>query len=126
MGDHHLGVKVDEIHNMTRQDLLNRNVDLIQHAGRILARAEAQRLTAEREDSRRVRVEYQNLDRIDAYLDDRPLGTSVNVKRSKRIANRLLFIPRNASAMAGHVRLEGFRRRPQQRDRFVAATRLVL
>ena len=101
-------------------------MDLIQHAGRILARAEAQRLTAEREDPRRVRVEYQNLDRIDAYLDDRPLGTSVTVKRSKRIANRLLSIPRNASAMAGHLRLEGFRRRPQQRDRFVAATRLVL
>lgn len=28
-----LGVKVDQIHNMTRRDLLHRNVDLIEHAG---------------------------------------------------------------------------------------------
>jgi hypothetical protein len=121
-----LGVKVDEIHKMTRQDLLKRNVDLIEHAGRILARTEVQRLTAERETSRQVRIEYQNLDRIDAYLDDRPMGRSLTVKRSKRIANRLLSIPRNASRTARQLRLEGFRRVPQQADELVAATRLVL
>jgi hypothetical protein len=110
---------------MTRRDLLYRNVNLIERAGRILARAEIQRLTAERESSRKVRLAYQNLDRIDAYLDDRPLGKSLTVKRSRRIGHRLLPIPANASA-AGQLRLEGFRRRPQQRDKFVAATRLVL
>ena len=120
-----LGVNADEIHKMTRRDLLDCNVDLIEHAGKILARAEIQRLTAERETSRKVRVAYQNLDRIDAYLDDRPLGRSLAVKRSKRIGHRLLSIPGNASAI-GQLRLEGFRHSPQQPDELVAATRLVL
>jgi len=111
---------------MTRPDLLNRNVDLIHHAGRILARAEVQRLIAERKNSRQVRIAYQNLDRIDAYLGDRPLATINTVKRSKQIVNRLLSIPRNASAIAGHLRLEGFRHRGQRPDELVAATRLVL
>ena len=120
-----LGVKADQIHEMTRRDLLHRNVNLIEHAGKILARAEIQRLTAERESSRKVRVAYQNLDRIDAYLDDHPLGRSLAVKRSKRTGHRLLSIPRNASA-AGQLRLEGFRHAAQRPDELVAATRLVL
>ena len=120
-----LGVEVDQIHKMTRRDLLHRNVNLIERAGRILARAEIQRLIAERESSRKVRVAYQNLDRIDAYLDDRPLGRSLAVKRSKRIGHRLLSIPGNAST-SGQLRLEGFRHAPQQPDELVAATRLVL
>jgi hypothetical protein len=121
-----LGVKADRIHKMTRPDLLDRNVDLIEHAGKILAIDEVQRLTAERESSRKVRVAYQNLDRIDAYLDDRPLARSLTVKRSKRIGHRLLPIPGNASATAGQLRLEGFRHVPQRPDELVAATRLVL
>jgi Peptidase family S41 len=119
------GVEVDEIHNMTPRDLLNRNADLIEHAGKILAMAEVQQLTAERESSRGVRVTYQNLDGIDAYLDDRPLGRSLSVKRSKRSAHRLLSIPRNASA-TGQLRLEGFRYNPQGQPALVAASRLVL
>ena len=118
------GVEVDEIHKMTGRDLLHRNADLIERAGKILARAEVQRLTAERKSSREVRVAYQNLDRIDAYLDDRSLGKSLAVKRSKRIGHRLLSIPRNASA-TGQLRLEGFRHVPQRPDELVAATRLV-
>ena len=120
-----LGVKVDRIHKMTRRDLLHRNVKLIERAGKILAKAEIQRLTSERESSRKVRVAYQNLDRIDAYLDDRPLGRSLTVKRSKRIGHRLLSIPRNASA-AGQLRLEGFRFNPRGQPALVAASRLVL
>ena len=120
-----LGVKVDQIHKMTRRDLLHRNVNLIERAGRILARAEIQRLIAERESSRKVRVAYQNLDRLDAYLDDRPLGRSLTVTRSKRIGHRLLSIPGTASA-AGQLRLEGFRFNRQGRPELVAASRLVL
>jgi len=120
-----LGVEVDQMHKMTRRDLLHRNVNLIKHAAKILARAEIQRLTAERENSRKVRVAYQNLDRIDAYLNDRPLGRSLTVKRSKRIGHQVLPIPGNASA-AGQLRLEGFRHVPQRPDELVAATRLVL
>ena len=110
---------------MTRRDILHRNVKLIEHAGKILAKAEIHRLTSERESSRKVRVAYQNLDRIDVYLDDRPLGRSLTVKRSKRIGHRLLSIPRNASA-AGQLRLEGFRFNPQGQPALVAASRLVL
>jgi hypothetical protein len=120
-----LGVKVDQIHKMTRRDLLQRNADLIEHAGKILAIAEVQQLTAERKSSREVRVTYRNLDRIDAYLDDRPLGKSLTVKRSKQIGHRLLSIPGSASA-TGKLRLEGFRHVPQRPDELVAATRLVL
>jgi hypothetical protein len=120
-----LGVKVDEIHKMTGRDLLDRNLDLIEHAGKILATAEVQRLTAERESPRKVRVTYRNLDRIDAYLDDRPLGRSITVKRSKRIAHRSVSIAGKASG-TGQLRLEGFRRVPQRPDELVAATRLVL
>jgi hypothetical protein len=120
-----LGVRVDQIHKMTRRDLLHRNVKLIERAGRILARAEIQRLTVERESSRKVRIAYQNLDRIDAYLDERPLGGSLAVKRSKRTGHRLLSIPGNAST-TGQLRLEGFRHVPQRPDEVVAATRLVL
>jgi peptidase S41-like protein len=120
-----LGVKVDQIHKMTRRDLLHRNVNLIEHAAKILARAEIQRLTAERASSRKVRVAYRNLDFIDAYLDGRPLGRSLTVKRSKRIGHRVLPIPGNASA-AGQLRLEGFRFNPQSRPALVAASRLIL
>jgi Peptidase family S41 len=120
-----LGVKVDQIHKMTRRDLLHRNVNLIERAGRILARGEIQRLTAERESSRKVRVAYQNLDRIDAYLDDHPLGRSLTVKRSNRMGHRLLSIPRRTAA-AGQLRLEGFRFNSQGRPALVAASRLVL
>jgi hypothetical protein len=72
-----------------------------------------------------VRVAYRNLDRIDAYLDDRPLGRSVTVKRSKSVAHRMLSIPGNVSA-AGQLRLEGFRHVSQRPDALVAATRLPL
>ena len=120
-----LGVEADQFHQMTRRDLLHRNTKLIERAGKILARAEIQRLTAERKSSRKVRVAYQNLDRIDAYLDDRPLGRSLVVKRSKRIGHRLLPIPVNAST-AGQLRLEGFRHVGQRPDKLVAATRLIL
>jgi hypothetical protein len=120
-----LGVKVDQIHKMTRRDLLQRNTDLIEHAGKILAIAEVQQLTAERKSSREVRVAYRNLDRIDAYLDDRPMGKSLTVKRSKQIGHRLLSIPGSASA-TGKLCLEGFRHVPQRPDELVAATRLVL
>lgn len=120
-----LGVKADQIHKMTRRDLLHRNVKLIERAGKILARAKIQRLTAERESSRKVRVAYRNLDHIDAYLDDRPLGRTLTVKRSQRIGHRLLSIPAKASA-TGQLRLEGFRHVPRRPDELVAATRLVL
>jgi Peptidase family S41 len=119
------GVEVDKIHKMTLRDLLHRNVDLIERAGKILATAEVQRLTAERKSSREVRVAYQNLDRIDAYLEGRSLGKSLAVKRSKRIGHRLLSIPGNASA-TGQLHLEGFRHVPRRPDKLVAATRLVL
>jgi len=120
-----LGVKVDQIHRMTRKDLLHRNVKLIERAGRILARAEIQRLTAERKSSRKVRVAYRNLDRIDAYLDDRPLGGSLTVNRSGRVGYRLLSIPRNTSAV-GQLRLEGFRFGRRGQPALVAASRLFL
>ena len=71
---------------------------LIEHAGKILARAEIQRLIAERESSHGVRVAYQDLDRIDAYLDDRPLGKGLSLKRSKGLRIDCCPFLGNASA----------------------------
>jgi C-terminal processing protease CtpA/Prc len=121
-----LGVKPDEIHHLTRHDLLHRNVDLISHAAKILRRSPRQRLTAERQGSGKVRIVYCNLNRIDAYLDDRPL-TTLNVKRSRRIVRRSLTLPVSKRASAKRrLLLQGYRCGRGVKDDLVAATRITL
>jgi hypothetical protein len=77
-----LGVKPDpdKIHRMTRNDLLNANVDLIARAASILAgllpvRALSVEVdqAADREVS--VSTTTENISRLDAYIDGRPLLT---------------------------------------------------
>jgi C-terminal processing protease CtpA/Prc len=121
-----LGVKADERHNMTRRDILERNVDLIEHAGKILKKRPIQRLTVERLRPGAVGIGYKNLDRIDVYLDDRPLQASLPVKRSSRLKYRSLPLRRKMVGSARELRLQGFRFNPQGQPELVAATRLVL
>ena len=122
-----LGVKPEELHRITRRDVLERNIDLIAHAGKILKTRDVQRLSAKPMASGKVRITYQNLSRIDVYLGDHPLQKSLEVKRSPRLGRMLLSLPRKGvRPPGGELRLEGFRLDRQRRDQLVAATRLTL
>ena len=122
-----LGVKPDELHRITRRDVLERNTDLIEHACRILKTRDVQRLSAKPLASGKVRISYQNLSRIDVYLGDHPLQKSLEVKRSPRLGRMLLSLPRKGTRPpGGELRLEGFRLDRQRRDQLVATTRLTL
>ena len=73
-----LGVVPDSVHKMTRNDLLNDNVDLINEAGGILSRLPVRRLAAQaktRGTRLQVVVKTTNLDRLDVFLDGRPQMT---------------------------------------------------
>jgi hypothetical protein len=75
-----LGVVPDEIHHLTKNDLLNDDEDLIERAASILAglpvRALAVEVTPLRNPSRaRVSAATENISRLDVYLDDRPTKT---------------------------------------------------
>ena len=74
-----LGVVPDEIHHTTRNDLLNDDEDLIEHAANILAgRIPVRALLAEvtsQGDPIRVSADTENISRLDAYLDGRPRMT---------------------------------------------------
>jgi hypothetical protein len=121
-----LGVKADKRHNMTRRDILKCNVDLIKHAAKILKKRPVQRLIVEKLRLGAVRFGYENLDRIDVYLDDRPLQASVNVKRSSCLKYRSLPLTRKMVGSARELRLQGFRSNRRGHPELVAASRLVL
>ena len=73
-----LGVVPDSVHKMTRNDLLNDNVDLINEAGGILSRLPVRRLAAQaktRGTRLQVVVKTTTLDRLDVFLDGRPQMT---------------------------------------------------
>jgi peptidase S41-like protein len=74
-----LGVVPDEIYRMTRNDVLNHNVDLIERAGAILAGAPRQRLTVAAQGrpdgSLDITVVTSNVQRIDVLLGGRPVHT---------------------------------------------------
>lgn len=76
-----LGVIPDELHGMTRDDILNENVDLIEHAASLLASRPAFVLRAEIDAGTdptlgvTVRAVTGNLDRLDVYVDRRPMLT---------------------------------------------------
>ena len=73
-----------------------------------------------------MEVTYRNLERIDAYLDDRPLQESVDVKRSPHVAQLVISIGEKKLGSAIQLRLEGFRSNPDGLPELVAATRLDL
>jgi hypothetical protein len=72
-----LGVEADELHFMTRDDVLKGNVDLIQHAASLLDGMTAYTLDAEVADgkdssARVVTATTANLDRVDVLVNGRP------------------------------------------------------
>jgi C-terminal processing protease CtpA/Prc len=71
-----LGIVPDERHAMTRRDLLGGNVDLIEHAGRLLAGRPRRRLQASAtRRGRRVTIALTTvgLDRVDVSVGGRPV-----------------------------------------------------
>ena len=75
-----LGVVPDELHPMTRDDVLNGNKDLLDHAGALLAALPARRLDVTSASvaggTVTLTLQVAKLDRIDVYVDGRPQLTS--------------------------------------------------
>ncbi|MEM7616155.1 MAG: S41 family peptidase, partial [Pseudomonadota bacterium] len=96
-----LGVKPDSLHALTRDDLLNGNVDLINRAGEILSGMDVYGLEADvapTADGHSLSTTTLGLDRLDLYVDDRPAG-SHNVGDGAHVF---------ALAGGGVLRVEGF------------------
>lgn len=91
-----LGVVPDELHRLTRDDLLNGNVDLIDRAGEILSNALVRRLDAQAQrtapDTASLSLTTENLTRIDVYADGRPL-LAVDVSDGSTTVDVLLASP---------------------------------
>jgi hypothetical protein len=75
-----LGVRPDETHLMTKNDLLNGNSDLIARAGQMLAGLPMVTLGAEvaapAGGKRKVTITTKGLDRVDVSVDQRPRATA--------------------------------------------------
>lgn len=73
-----LGVRPDAMHRMTREDLLAGNVDLLDAASAMLAAMPVRRLTVTTVlsgSTLAVGLDVTGLDRVDLYLDDRPISS---------------------------------------------------
>ncbi|RZU12431.1 peptidase S41-like protein [Kribbella rubisoli] len=73
-----LGVKPHETHRMTKADLLDGNVDLLNRAGALLAALPVRRLdlkTSLSGTTLTVAIDAQSIDRVDVYLDERPISS---------------------------------------------------
>ena len=113
-----LGVHPDERHRMTRRDVLEGNVDLLERAGALLAALPVRGLEAHAERGAggklTVKLEVRNLDRADVFLDDRPWASVDLAEGSSSISLK-------DAAAAGTVRIEGF-----SDGKLVAARTIVL
>ena len=100
-----LGVKPDERYFMTRDDLLNGNVDLIAHAAKLLAARPQQVLRVEAAGGppvAQLKVTTAQIDRVDIDVDGRPVA-SVDVTASPT------QIPLPKPVAAGRVAAKGYR-----------------
>ena len=74
-----LGVVPDERHDMTRRDVLQNNVDLLEKAGSLLAAMPRHRLDCTASFSSGVltlEVDIAGADRLDVYVDGRPRSST--------------------------------------------------
>jgi hypothetical protein len=103
-----LGVAADQVHPITASDLLKDNKDLIEAAARLMRERPARRLEAGVQPTAAgvtIQVRSANLDRVDAYINERPIG-SQDVHR-----DRCLFrVPRAVIGPNPQLRLEGYER----------------
>ncbi|WP_437680017.1 S41 family peptidase [Sorangium sp. So ce131] len=101
-----LGVLPDHIHQLTRNDLLNRNEDLIRRAAEILASLPARGLDAAlevKEGALHLTISTCGLTRVDVYVDERP-------RRSVDVEDGTLQVdlPFLAGAVPERVEVRGF------------------
>jgi C-terminal processing protease CtpA/Prc len=100
-----LGVQPNERHRMTRRDVLEGNLDLLDQAGKLLAAQPVRRLDVDPhigpDGALRLELEVANVDRADVYADDRP-RTSVDVVGGHAT------VTVDDIAEAASVRVEGF------------------
>jgi Peptidase family S41 len=100
-----LGVQPDERHRMTRRDVLEGNLDLLDRAGALLAAQPVRRLDADADlgadGMLRLELEVANLDRADVYVDGRP-------RASVEVGGGHVTVKVEGVAGAVAVRVEGF------------------
>jgi hypothetical protein len=100
-----LGVQPNQRHRMTRRDLLEGNVDLLDRAGALLAGLPVRSLDVHTEMDAggrlTVNLEVGNIDRADVYVDNRP-------RASVDLAGGTSSIDLEDAADAGSLRVEGF------------------
>jgi len=92
-----LGVLPDQVHRMTRRDLLEANVDLIEAASVLLQGRPVRKLGVTLAADH-VSVECQGMDRLDLYFEDRPIA-SVDVENGKARFDQTMF---------GKIEIRGF------------------
>lgn len=101
-----LGVIPDYKHDMTKEDVLNGNVDLINHAASILAKMPIYKISASvtKSDGKiSVNISTENITRLDVYLDDRPQRSMDIVNNS---AEFVLDLPETGASI---MELQGFK-----------------
>ena len=112
-----LGVVPNQLYRMTRDDLLNDNVDLINEAGRLLSQQTARALNVEISGESNGEIELEvkttNIERLDFYIGSRPLG-------SVEVMNNLTQIALDTGESSS-VLIEGF-----SDDQLVASKRVAL
>ena len=99
-----LGIRPDEIHAMTRDDLIGDNRDLLDHAGQLLSggvvRILDASIAATGDAGTQIAVTTQGLDTVDVYVDGRPRATAVPAPDGTNTVT--------IEHASGPIRLEGF------------------
>jgi hypothetical protein len=101
-----LGVVPDYKHDMTKDDVLKDNVDLINHAASILAKIPVYTISATINGSGgniTVNTSTESISRLDVYLDDRPQRSMDVINNS---AEFVLELPESG---ASFIELQGFK-----------------
>jgi hypothetical protein len=100
-----LGVTPSARHRMTRSDVLDGNVDLLDHAGQLLATQPVRKLAVDAvagaDGSLELDLEVANLDRADVFVDGRP-------RASVDITGPTASVTVPGAAGAVSARIEGY------------------
>ena len=95
-----------DIHKMTKQDVLNDNIDLINHASSILAKLPIYKISVEinpNEENLIVKTFTENVTRLDVFIDDRP---QLSVDVVDNIAQFTLKKPQQNQSI---IKIEGYK-----------------
>jgi hypothetical protein len=99
-----LGVVPDEIHELTKKDLLEENVDLMAAAGALLAQRQPRLLrftsAAAGAAKRKLTITTGSVASVDVYVDDRPVATTATSDGSTQVT-----VPAKAGDV---VRIQGY------------------